>query len=938
MDGRTIHQMNRLRSRRTLLFFFVVWLCVAATVGVARGQSTPLAAATPSATPGASPAPAPIAAPTPVPLAEVVTQAEAVAADLRDVETRLASDRTVAVVNEGLPALAIELDARLAENALVLDSRPSLDTLRTLETRAQTLGANLPVWGRTLTDRAAQLDAEVARLVRLGETWQATLASATNFAARPAANREDIAPRNGVPVSRSEDAASPSEDVARGEDVAAAAPPETIQRIEAAIANIKRAREEAEGRRAEVLALQSRVAEQNARWQDALAAIRRARDETLDRLLVRDSPPVWSAEVRSRANQNLLEQSRESFTAQLTTLGAYAQRQTLSFALHLGIILLFVAGLYWVRSRVRPWVADEPRLAGVARVFDLPVATALVLSVLVSGWIYPQSPRLLAAILGAAALVPTVIILRRLIEPHLLPVLYLLVVFYFVDQLRTIAASLPLVSRLLFLAEMLAGMLFLVWFVRSRRMAEVPPAKRTLVFKTIRFGARVALVVFLVAFVFSALGYVSLADLLGNALLGSAYLALILYAAVRIADGLIMFSLRVRPLSLLGTVSRHRPRLRRGVHRVLTWLVVGVWALYTLELLSVRRQVVGKVRDALTAELTLGSLSISLGDVLAFGLIVYLAFLLSRALRFVLEEDVYPRAHLARGVPYAISTVLNYVVLVVGFFAAVAALGVDMTKFTILAGAFGVGLGFGMQNIVNNFVSGLILLFERPVKVGDVIQLEGSGGGVVERIGIRASIVRTADSSDIVVPNSKLISDRVTNWTFSDRQRGIKIAVGVEYGSEPRRVIELLCEIARAHPLVADDPPPQALLVEFGADALSFELSAWTNHFGEWAQMRSDLAVSIYERFAAEGIVIPNAQRDIHLRSIDPEAMRAFAGDADGARRIDSHAAPAEEHSAAGAASRSTLSRSETLPAKAVANIEKGGSRLAFDSPRRDEG
>jgi len=121
--------------------------------------------------------------------------------------------------------------------------------------------------------------------------------------------------------------------------------------------------------------------------------------------------------------------------------------------------------------------------------------------------------------------------------------------------------------------------------------------------------------------------------------------------------------------------------------------------------------------------LEVGSLAISLGNVLAFLITVWAAFLLSRFLHFMLEEDIYPRVRLARGVPYAISTMVNYVILLVGFLFAVAAMGIDMTNFTILAGAFGVGQGFGLQNIVNNFVSGLILLFERPVNVGDVIQV-----------------------------------------------------------------------------------------------------------------------------------------------------------------------------------------------------------------------
>lgn len=859
MNKTTSDRTNASRLRQVLLLFFATaLLAIIAPLAVVRGQqksaanmtgsSASSSAPTPSAT-----APPPVAAPTPFPLAEVVTQTEATSANLRDIETDLTADQITATVNDELPLLTREIDARLDENNKILNSRPSLETLRNLEEGWKNLGEKLPGWKRGLTSRAAELDRELTHLTQLEQSWSLTLEQAQG------AETPDAQPQTGEVSSSS------------------ATPPEILQRMQTVIAAIKQTRAKVERRRTQILTLQNRVAEQEARINEAITAIKQVREQTVNQLFVKDSPPIWSAEVRARAEQNLVNDSRASFTTQLSALGAYATRQSGRFVLHGAIFLLLVAGLYWARRQVEPWVAAEPSLAGVARVFHIPVATALVLSILLSGWIYPQAPRLLSAILGAAALIPTVIILRQLIERHLFPVLNALIVFYFVDQLRAVAVSLPALSRLLFLGEMLGGMIFLGWLIIPARLAKVPEAERNWLWKTIRVGARIAVVVFLAALVANALGYVSIASLVGNALLSSAYLAIILYAAVRIADGLIMFATRVRPLSLLGVINRHRPLLRRRIRGILRWIATLLWALYTLEQVSLRAPLVERGREILTAKLNVGALSISLSDVIIFIVTVYAAFLLSRFIRFILKEDVYPRLSLARGVPYAISTLLNYVILLVGFFFAVAAMGFDMTKFTILAGAFGVGLGFGLQNIVNNFVSGLILLFERPVKVGDVIQVDDSGG-VVQSIGIRASVVRTINSSEIIMPNSKLISERVTNWTYSNRQRGIEIVVGVEYGTAPRRVIELLLAIAKANPHVTDAPPPQALFTEFGADSINFTLRAWTNDFEKWIQMRSDLAVAIYERFNAEGISIPNMQRDLHLRSIDPEAVKALAG------------------------------------------------------------
>src|SRR5207245_4078905 len=188
----------------------------------------------------------------------------------------------------------------------------------------------------------------------------------------------------------------------------------------------------------------------------------------------------------------------------------------------------------------------------------------------------------------------------------------------------------------------------------------------------------------------------------------------------------------------------------------------------------------------------------------------------------------------ARPAAYEISSLLHYAVLFLGFLLAVGALGVDLNKFTVLAGAFGVGLGFGLQGVVNNCVSGLIVLVERPIHVGDAIQMSDLAGEV-RRIGIRATTVRTWEGAEVIVPNASLVSEKLTNWTYSDRLRRMDLPVGVAYGSAPEKVLELLLAVAHAHPGVLAQPVPEALFMGFGESALYFELRAWTGRFNQWA-------------------------------------------------------------------------------------------------------
>jgi len=620
-------------------------------------------------------------------------------------------------------------------------------------------------------------------------------------------------------------------------------------------------------RQTRIVALQNRVAEQQIRVDEAGDSIRQTRETLVDQLLVRDSPPIWSADLWTRAG--ISQGIRESLAAQFDGLNAFAERNTDKLIVHFLVFVFLAATLIFLRRWVRPKVEAEPDLKQAAVIFYLPIPTALVLAILFNSRIYPQTPQMLGAIFGAIALVPTVIILKKLTERSIYPVLYSLVVFYFFDQLRVIADGVPTVSRPLFLAEMLGGFLFFGWLYRYRLAAKETPEvnqetteettkdkKYGRVLRTVRIAALVVLPFFAVAFLANVFGYVNLARLVGDAVLRSAYAAVVLYAVVRIIDGLIVFALRFRPLNLLKMVRNYAPTIQEKTRKFVRFVALALWVLITLEFFTLRETVFTRVKAILTAELTLGSLSISAGDVLLFFAVVWAAFLLSRFIRFALEEDVYPRFSLSHGIPYAISTILNYIILLVGFFFAVAAAGFDLTQFTILVSAFGVGIGFGLQNIVNNFVSGLILLFERPVKIGDEIKI-GEAGGVVRRIGIRASLIRQWDNSEIIVPNSKLISENVKNWSFSARQRGIEIPVSVAPDANSRLVVELLAQAAAAHPLVAEKPAPQVLLSELAATSLNFKLRVWTKHFDKTNQISTELTIAASETLAANNIAVP---------------------------------------------------------------------------------
>jgi small-conductance mechanosensitive channel len=247
-----------------------------------------------------------------------------------------------------------------------------------------------------------------------------------------------------------------------------------------------------------------------------------------------------------------------------------------------------------------------------------------------------------------------------------------------------------------------------------------------------------------------------------------------------------------------------------------------------------------------------------------------LAFWLAKTIRQVLAEDLLPSLSLPRGVGNSVSSLSYYVVLFLGLLAALAAAGFQVGQLTLVFGALGVGIGFGLQDVVRNFVAGLILMFERPIQRGDTIEVAGMLGQVRE-IGLRATIVTTFEGADVVVPNGMLLADKVVNWTLNGTRRRFDLNISTHYNEDPQRTMDLLVEIARSCSGVAATPAPACIMTGLAPGELQFNIRAWTKDFGDWVQVRTELAMKIRNGLAEAGIEVPKPQREIVLRTLPPE-------------------------------------------------------------------
>ena len=273
-----------------------------------------------------------------------------------------------------------------------------------------------------------------------------------------------------------------------------------------------------------------------------------------------------------------------------------------------------------------------------------------------------------------------------------------------------------------------------------------------------------------------------------------------------------------------------------------------------------------KFWEILTFSLPVGEKEISLLLIIKVVALLVVAFLLSKQLRKFLKARL-AKTRLDEGVQYTILRLIHYSIAGIVFYQAITMIGIKLTGLAFFVGILSVGIGFGLQNITNNFVSGLILLFERPVKPGDMVTV-GDTEGRVQEIQMRATTVLTRDNVTIIVPNSQFVSDTVTNWSHRDPKVRIHIPVGVAYGSDVPLVTELLLKVAKDHPQIIDEPSPNVRFTGFGDSSLDFELLGWITEPMLRKKILSDLNYAIDDALRQHDVTIPFPQRDLHLQSL----------------------------------------------------------------------
>jgi small-conductance mechanosensitive channel len=770
--------------------------------------------------------------PSPIPVSQLSTRSEEAAGLLRQLRDRPVPNEQIDKIEEALPTALDGLQDLMAITDAALTQAVSSRTLENLDRWWRRAQDRIDDWRSHVAKRARSIDRDTESLLELRILWEVTLEHAL------ANDEQDV----------------------------------VLASIRGTLDQIRREESRFGEHRARMLNMAMRITQAEDMIASAFDQINTAKKELRVRLYVFDTPPLWAVLADPPPTADHVSEIRAVSSQAVNSLRTFFVDYRYWLIVHAIALILLVVLMRSLHKRAMHLKLDDPDLADAINVVSRPFSSALLLSLTGLVFFYHNPPRIVDELTTILCFIPLYRLLPRKVFRRIGRLLIWLISLHVIDRVVDILPYLSLLKRLLLL--LLTTLTFAI-VLRAIREDATKHISGTRALRTIEKTAAFLLAV---AFIANVLGNLSLADMIVSAVISSAYSALVLYALYIVVDAVLRLGIGTRFARKLRMVRRNGELIHQKTMMVLRFGLKVLWlglALYWLQILPLATELVGRV---LNAQARFGDIGVSLGGVLAFAVTVWVAFLISRILRFILEEDVYPRMTLPRGVPNAVSTALHYILLLAAFILAVAATGADLNKFAILAGAFGVGIGFGLQNVVNNFISGLILIAERPIMPGDTIEF-GNRIGDVKRIGLRSSTIRTWSGAEVIVPNGTLISNEVINWTLSDKQRRLDIPVGVAYGSPVTEVMEILVSVAAQHRDIMDNPSPRTLFIGFGDSSLNFELRCWTGHFEQFRRISSDLVVGIEAALNEAGIVIPFPQRDLHFKTVDANAARTMRGE-----------------------------------------------------------
>ena len=527
----------------------------------------------------------------------------------------------------------------------------------------------------------------------------------------------------------------------------------------------------------------------------------------------------------------------------------------------LTILIVFLAWIYASRRRLlRLKENAQQTLNQTHYVVKYAFVSALTIAAILALYLYDQPPFIFLEIVLLIVMLCIGILIKNVWPKTLFKFWQGLFVLLFLFAITNLFMQVSRVDRVSLLFLSVISILWGLWFLKKTKITaeNYPPYIRLIVKLYVGSNA--------VSLFLNIIGRFSLAKIIGVTTIFNLCLGFGFYLFIQILMESLFLQLEANKIAN-STFSSYLDFkiLQNKFKNVLVKIAAVLWIIKLLENLDIDDYIYDKAGDFLTHSYKLGTAAFTFGSLVIFVFVIWLSIIISRVISYFYDYAEQQSAQSSDAKKNRTSILLiRLSVFAIGFIAAIIFSGIPLTEVTIVVGALGVGIGFGLQNIVNNLVSGVILAFEKPVQVGDIIEV-GNRSGTIKEIGIRSSKIEAGDGSELIVPNGDLISQHVINWTLSNNNRRVELIVGVAYGSDIAKVENLLKNIVRNRKDIMQTPPPLVFLHNFSDSSVDFRLLFWAADIGKWVSLKSSVMSEIYTQFAIEGIEIPHPKRDIQV-------------------------------------------------------------------------
>ncbi len=515
------------------------------------------------------------------------------------------------------------------------------------------------------------------------------------------------------------------------------------------------------------------------------------------------------------------------------------------------LIVGMISYFYWLFRQGKLFVESISSKRKAFFFIARPVSTAVLLIALIQVGIYSEQPQAVKDMVLFIIFIPVLRIIMLVLNPKIVPYLYSYFAIFFFDLLERNAISNTLDDRLLLLTINISMIALIIVFLKNGVIHSLQMG----VIKKVFYKFLPLMVLMFVASIIANInGMFYLSERITHGLFIAIQSSIIFYALTIILSGYLIIFIRRRISLVSNLLDKYADTLERNVTLFIKIFMVVWWLKLLLRTLGFESAFNEVIATILAQSWIVGETTISVSALVSFVIILVGTWILSRFFQMLLEVELFSRVHFARGVPTAISTVSNYIIIISGSLIAISSLGVTTQQLALVFGALGVGIGFGLRNIIANFISGIIMVFERPIQIGDTIEVDNTMGKVMS-IGSRASAIQTFDGSEVIVPNESFISSKIINWTLSDERRRKVLEIKVAFDSDIDTVLNIMKEVAIAHESVLKDPEPLPAFQGFGDYYLEFKLYYWLADNLIVAQ--SDVAIEVYRRLKAANIATP---------------------------------------------------------------------------------